>query len=174
MFLLKYVFKVVRLLNSEVSAGAMAAAAAMGVMLGFFPVVGLQWWVVLFAGLFFRINLTMMFFSASCFKLLLLALGGVFDRLGCILLESAALRGGWIRVLHAPLLAWCDLDNSVSLAGTLIGVLSAVPVFVVVFVAVRFYRYRLEDAVSRWRLITFLKGLKIYKLYRRFSSPFEA
>jgi uncharacterized protein (TIGR03546 family) len=172
MLILKYVFKFVRLLNSETSVKSLAVALTLGMVLGLVPFLTLHAICVLLVCLVFRVNLTAMLLSMAVFKLAALAAQWPLHRLGVFLLEDERYIEVWRFLYNSPVLSFCMLNNSIVLATTLAAAVLLLPVFLLSCAAVKIYRSRVQGAVAKSRVVTGFKTFKLYKLYRRLSSPF--
>ena len=171
MFLLRTLFKLFKVMNSETAAESLAAALALGAFLGFVPLASLQGVLVLLVVLFLRVNVTLALVTMAVTTLLAGALETTLHGLGVALLEREGLRGLWSAVDANALLGATRLTNSVVLGGTLVG-LAALPVVGLLGLAfVRLYRDRVEGWVLRSRALTFLRGLRIVQLYRSVTQP---
>lgn len=171
MIVLKFLFKFVKLLNSETSTRSLAFAFALGMALGLVPFLSPQGAGLLCVVLFLRVNLTTTLVSFGIFRLLALAFTGALDAAGTGLLASEGLRGLWAGLDGAGLLAAFSLNHSVSLTGTLAAGLLFAPAFFGFRAFVRFYRVRLRERVAKSRALAFFKGLKIVRLYRLVTTP---
>lgn len=172
MFLVRTLFKLFKVMNSETAAESLAAALALGTFLGFVPLASAQAVLVLLVVLFLRVNVTLTLVTALGTGILARALEPSFHGLGVALLERDGLRGLWTTVEGNALLGATRLTNSVVLGGTVLG-LVALPVAGALGLAfVRLYRDRVEGWVLRSRLVGFLRGLRIVQLYRSLTQPF--
>jgi uncharacterized protein (TIGR03546 family) len=171
MAVLKLVFNLVRVLNSETSAAAIGAALALGFALGLIPVLSLQWGLLLLVLLFFRVNLTVALASFGLFKLASIGLNGPIDALGVSLLEAEGLRPVWSAFFQSPLLWLFQTHNSVVLGSTAAALALGIPVFAAATFLVRQYRRGVEDWLSNSRVAAAFNGLRVVQFYRRVVSP---
>ena len=172
LFVLRSVFKLFKVMNSETAAESLAAALALGTFLGFVPLFSLQGVVVVLAVLFLRVNVTLALATMLATTLLAGVLEPTLHGIGIALLEREGWIGLWTAVDGSAVLSAMRLTNSVTLGGTLVGAAALVPVGLAGLAFVRFYRDRVEGWILRSRLFTFLKSLRIYSLYRTLTSPF--
>jgi uncharacterized protein (TIGR03546 family) len=168
---LKLLFNLVKVLNSETSTVAISAAFALGMALGIIPILSLQWAVLVLAVLFFRVNLTVALASFGLWKLAAIGLNGPLDSVGTSLLETEGLRGLWTALANNPVLWLCRLNNTVVLGSTVAAKVLAVPVFFLSWFLVDRYRRNVEEWVAKSRLAAWFTGLRVVHLYRRFVSP---
>ncbi len=171
MLVLRFLVKLVRLLNSETSANSIALAFALGMFLGLVPLLTLQGIAVLMVVLFFRVNLTAALFTLALFKLAGLALRGPFDALGCSLLEKPSLLGLHTWLYNSPLSA-CSLNHSITLAATVTGLLLVAPVFFISRALINAYRTTINERMAQLGIVNAFRGSRIYKLYEWLDSPY--
>jgi uncharacterized protein (TIGR03546 family) len=169
---LRFIVRFVKLLNSETSSTALGLAFALGLFLGFVPFATLQAFAALAVVLFVRVNVTAAFVTFGAAKLLALALGPTFDRLGVSLLESEALAGLWTLLYDSPLY-FCRLHHSVTLGGTVAGLVLFVPVFLASRFLVDLYRKRVDEGLAQSRILTLWRGSRLYRIYTWIDSPYQ-
>lgn len=172
MLLLRLLFKAIRVLGSETSASSLAAAFALGLFTGLVPWISLQAALVLACVLLLRVNLTAWLVSTLLGKLLAAALVGPLDALGARLLEDEGLRSLWTSLTHDPVLGFLSVGDSVALGGTLVGLASLVPAFLLGRLAVRAYRSHVEGRLAASPLGRALGGLRVVSLYQKLTRPF--
>lgn len=162
---LSQLFKLIRFLNSETTAGALAGAFALGLFLGLVPISTAQGLLGLLALLFLRVNISACLFSMGLFKLLSLALNPAFDALGRRLLEAEGLRGLWTFVSNSGLSAFM-LHNSVALGATLVAALAGPSFFFLGRALILRYRDVVGPRLGQSRLALAVRGSTLYRLYR--------
>jgi uncharacterized protein (TIGR03546 family) len=172
MGILRIVFKFVRLLNSENSAESVAIALALGMCLGLMPLLSPQALAVVFLCLVFRVNITALLVAMGMGKLGTLVLALQMDQFGIMLLERQNLVGIWTFFYNSPVLSYCLLNNSIALTGTLAAIGLFIPVVIIATLLIKQYRNFLQPLIARSKIATMFKGFKLFRLYRRFSSPF--
>ena len=113
--LLKQIFGLLKLLNSETGTNQIASGIAAGFILGMTPALSLQSFIVFALALVFRIQLGAMLLAAFFFAFPAFLFDPVFDSVGQALLESESLKGLWTSMYNAPLLPFTRFNNSNSL-----------------------------------------------------------
>ncbi len=172
MFVLKFFFRLLKVMNSETSPASLAAAFALGALLGVLPLATLQAVLVLCVILFFRVNLT-----ATLATLLLARATAPLYReqlhdIGYALLENPAREEFWRTLTNHSVLSFANLGHTVTLGATLVGFLAVLPLWALGFYVVRGYRNHLESRIVNSGPFRYLRGLKIVTLYRTFSRAF--
>ncbi len=165
MIALKPIFNLLKLLNSETTAGAIAAAFAVGLVLGLVPASTPQFALVAVAVLFLRVNLSACMVATGLFKLVAIAASPALDRLGRTLLEAEGLRGLWTALANSDASIFM-LHNSVTLGATLASAALFLPTFFLFRWAVGRYRDVVGERLAQSRIAMLIKSLKVYRLYR--------
>lgn len=173
MILLKSIVKLLRLLNSETSANAIAFAVALGMFLGLVPFLTLQSFLALVVVMFFRVNMSACVFSTFLFWPVSALAHGPLDMAGVALLEAPGLEWLWTALYNSPLY-WLRTHEAVTLASTLVGLGLFVPVYLVGRLGVYVYRKRLGQWWVSLPFVAALRASRLYRLYLRLDSPFGA
>lgn len=169
----KTILKLVKLLNSETSANALAAAFSLGMFLGFVPLLSLQGLLAIAIVLFLRVNVMAAFLSFFVFWGVSKALEGPFDALGVALLESPSLVGLWTGLYNAPVLSMMGTNHSVSLGSTLVAAALLAPFFFAARGLIRKYRVRFNERWTSFGAANAFRGSWVYRIYSWFDSPFH-
>ena len=172
MFLLRFVFRLLKVMNSETAPRSVGAAFALGAMLGLFPLGTLQAWVTIAVVLFLRVNITATIATFLVVRAAAPLYRDALHGLGTSLLENESLEGLWRSLTNHPATSLMDLGHTVTLGGTLTGLVLFVPVWMLGSLAVRAYRHKLEDRIVNSGPVRYLRSLKIVSLYRTLTSPF--
>jgi uncharacterized protein (TIGR03546 family) len=171
---LKFLVKFVKVLNSETSAGSLAAAIVLGMVLGLVPFLTLQALLALLVVLFFRVNIAAALLGFALFKLASLPLGSFFHAVGSGLLEKESLFGFWTWMYNAPLLSLMNTNHSVTLGATLVAFFLAPLLFLLSKLLINQYRERFNEWFAQLGIVTAFRGSKLYQLYQWIDSPFGA
>lgn len=163
--ILKQLFSFIQLLNSETGHNQIAAGVALGLVLGFSPILSLQAILVLIAVFIFRVQIGAAFASAFFFKFVAFLIDPVADPIGQRILEAPSLTPLWTELYHMPLVPMTRFNNSIVMGS---GVLS-LALLPFVFWAARSgtLRYR-ATVVARFKeskLWRFWVGTKFYNWY---------
>ena len=166
---IKFVQSLVKALNSEGTPGQVAAGMTLGACLGLTPLFSLHNVVVIGVIFFFRVSVpgaTLGWLIATPIGFLL---DPLFDRVGLVLLtEVDLLRGIWIWLYNAPLLALGNPTNTI-VAGSLVVWLGiSLPLFLALRWAIGKYRDKVYARYRDARLFRALRASKLYNLYRLF------
>lgn len=168
-WIVKLVQSLVKALNSEGTPGQVAAGMAVGACLGLTPLISLHNLLVVGAILFFRVSVPGAMLGWLIFTPVGFALDPLFDSIGTALLaDTSALRGLWIRLYNAPVIALGNPTNTIVLGSVVFWVVAALPTFVAMRWAVGRYRATIYERYKDAKLFRALKASKVYGLYRLF------
>ncbi len=165
--LLKQIFGLLKLLNSETGTNQIAWGVAAGFVLGMSPTLSLQTFLIFLLILIFRIQAGAAFLSAFFFKFIAYLLDPVFASAGATVLEMPSLRGLFTTMYNMPLVPLTRFNNSIVMGS---GVTAVVMMPVVFFVS-RFLvvKYR-EKIVKRYQETKFWKAVKATAFYKWYAS----
>ncbi len=161
--LLKQIFGLLKLLNSDTGTNQIAAGVAAGFILGMSPMLSLQAIILLVLCLFLRIQLGMMFISAFFFSFIAFLLDPVFDQFGRMILEMAALQSLWTTLYNLPLVPFTRFNNSIVMGAAIVG--AVLFPFIFIFSKHLVHRYR-EVVVARFKDTKFWKAVKATSLFQ--------
>jgi len=160
----KWPRRLFRILNSELTPTQIAIGVLFGMFAGFVPL-GPNTVMLLALALLVRCSFSATLLSLAVFKLIAWPLAPVSEDVGrAALTNLTALDSLWRAIVHAPVLAWMELSRYVVFGGYLIGMIIAVPVFVLVRRFVQTYRTSLLTFLEERRPIRALQGRE--RLYR--------
>jgi len=173
--IIKLIRAIVKVLNSEQAVHEIGLGFVLGMCLGVAPFKAVYALFVLLAFLIIRCNLAAVFLALLVFKpLALLALDRASNALGAWLLSTGGVSDAIGRLSHAPILAWLELNNTVSLGGIVLGWILAVPAYVLIVVLVGRYRRRVTEE-KRAAMRRHLKKYWLFRIaYFIFVGPLQA
>lgn len=160
--LLKQVFGLLKLLNSETGQNQIAAGIAAGFILGMSPSFSIQTLLVFLCLFVFRIQMGMAFLSAFFFKFVAWILDPAFHAVGSAVLEMPALFSLWTHLYNMPIVPLTRFNNSVVMGSGIVAILFAPVVFFVGRTLVVKYR---ETVVARFKQTKAWKALQATSLY---------
>jgi uncharacterized protein (TIGR03546 family) len=161
--ILKQIFNLLKLLNSETGTNQIAAGVVCGMILGFAPGLSLQTLLVFACVFFFRIQIGAAFGTAIFFKMLAYPLDPVFHQVGTQVLEMEALHPTFVTLYNMPIIPLTRFNNSVTMGAGVLALLLAVPMFFLSKVLIRKYR---EQVVARFRNTKVWKVVQATSLYK--------
>lgn len=166
-FLLKQIFSLLNLLNSDTGHNQIAAGIACGLILGFAPVFSLQTILVFLLLFFFRIQIGAAFLAAAGFKFIAYLLDPVSNAVGMWALELDALKPLYTELYNMPIVPLTRFYNSIVMGAGLISIVLAIPIFFISRSLILTYRAQI---VARYQQTKFWKALKATKFYGWYSK----
>lgn len=168
--LFKQIMSFFKMLNSDTGTNQLAAGLALGVVLGFAPILSLQGLLVIIIIFFFRVQMGAAFLSAFFFKLVAFLVDPLADKLGRAVLESEGLRPTFVELYNMPLIPLTRFNNSIIMGSGLISLILVLPLFFVFKNLIIKYR---ETVVARFRQSKIWKAWSattVYKLYSKYQD----
>jgi len=126
---LKQLFALLRLLNSDTGTNQIAAGVACGLILGFAPMLSLQALLVFVCMFLFRIQIGAALTSAFFFALVAWVFDPVSHAVGSVILEAEALQPLFTSLYNMPLVPLTRFYNSVTMGAGVVSILLAPLVF---------------------------------------------
>ena len=162
--------KLLKALSSEASPWSLAWGIALGMMLGFTPLLSLHNIVLVLIAFTFRVNLSFFFLSFAVCSGLAYALDPLFDFVGEWLLTASSLQGLWFALYELPLARLAQFNHTITLGSVAVSLLFIVPVlFIARFVIVN-YRSRIQKRIEKLPLVQLIKGTKFWATYQKVSG----
>lgn len=161
--ILKQIFSLLKLLNSDKGANSLAAGVVCGMFLGFTPSLSPQTLIIFFLIFFLRIQIAMALLSATLFKLAAFPLDPLFHSLGAWALELESLRNFYTTLYNTPLAPLTRFNNTIIMGSALIAVILSIPVFLCSRWLISKYR---DKIVARYQNSKFWLGFKTTRFYQ--------
>jgi uncharacterized protein (TIGR03546 family) len=167
----KYLAKILKILNSEISPNQVAAGFAFGALLGLVPAKGLMPVVLFLVALVVNINLVMVMLGAALFKILSYAVDPAANQLGHQLLSQvSALQPLWTQLYNMPLVPYTRFNNTIVMGSLVIGLVLFIPLFFLAKWALVQYRTRYRQRVMQLKLVQIFKTSTFFRLYQTFQG----
>lgn len=169
-YLLRQMFELVRLLNSDTGTNSIAAGIACGLILGFAPVFSLQTVLVILVLFLFRIQVGAALVSAFFFAFAAWVLDPLHHAVGVALLESEALTPLFTALYHMPLVPLTRFYNSVTLGAGVVSLVLAPFVFLLSRRLIDTYRVTVVARLREMKLWKLWRATPVYKWYQRYAE----
>jgi uncharacterized protein (TIGR03546 family) len=169
-FLLKQIFELIRLLNSDTGANQIAAGVAFGLILGFAPAFSLQTVFVIFCLFFFRIQIGAALVASFFFALVAWLLDPVSHRVGTAILEMEELRPLFTIMYNMPLVPLTRFYNSIVMGAGVVSIALAPVIFMLAKWGVNKYRATVLARFENTRPWKAWKATPIYKWYHTYDQ----
>lgn len=165
--LLKQLFNLFKLLNSDKGENQLAAGVACGLILGFAPGFSLQTVLVIVILFFARIQIGAALSCAFFFSVIAWVLDPVFDSVGQVALELEGLKGLYTTMYNLPIVPFTKFYNSVVMGSLIISVIAFPFVFFISKKLIVKYR---DTVVKKFQQTKFFKALKATSFYKWYAK----
>ena len=169
-FLLKQIFGLLKLLNSETGHNQIAAGIACGLILGFAPAFSLQTVLVILILFFFRIQIGAATVAAFGFSFIAYLLDPVSNSIGMTVLEQESLKPMFTTLYNMPIIPLTRFYNSLTMGAGVISFALAIPVFFLSKALIIKYRELVVARLQRTKFWKVLQATAFYKWYATYSS----
>ena len=165
--ILKQIFGLLKLLNSETGQNSLAAGIAAGFVLGMTPALSLQSLLVFLCIFAFRVQMGMAFLSAFFFAFVAWILDPVFDSVGSSILDMPSLHGLFTTMYNMPIVPLTRFNNSIVMGSGVMTIILSPVVYVVSLKLILKYR---ATVVARFKQTKFWKAVKATSFYNWYYS----
>lgn len=168
--ILKQLFNLFKLLNSDTGENQLAAGIACGIILGFAPGFSLQTVLVITLIFFLRIQMGAAFTSAFFFKIIAWMLDPLFDSVGRVILEVGTLKGLYTTMYNLPIIPFTKFNNSVVMGALIISIVLFPILFIISKLMIVKYRNTIVKKFQETKFFKALKATKFYKWYAKYDE----
>lgn len=171
MILLKYLSKLIRILNDKTDPREIAGAVALGAMVGLLPGFKLLSLLIFLVIFLVNVNLSSALLAVVLFKPLGFILDPLAHHIGVLLLVKLTfLKPLWTFLYNIPLVPFTRFNNTVVLGSLVIGILLFIPLFLLTKKGIVKYREEWREKVNKLKIVQVLKASKLYNIYIKISS----
>lgn len=158
--------KLLKALNSDSSPWQIAFGLTLGMVMGLTPILGLHTLLLLFAVLFFRINLSSFLFAWALFALFTLPLDAVMSSIGESMLTTESLIPFWTLLYGSTFGQLTQFYHTLTLGSLILSLLlSPFILFLSQYLVIQ-YREKVKNWIDKIKLVQFIKGTHLYRLYQ--------
>ena len=168
--ILKQIFNLFKLINSDTGENQLAAGIACGFILGFAPGFSLQTVLVITMIFFLRIQMGAAFTSAFFFKIIAWMLDPLFDSVGKVILEIGSLKGLYTTMYNLPIIPFTKFNNSVVMGAMIISIILFPVLYVLSKLMIIKYRVTVVKRFQETKFFKALKATKFYKWYAKYDE----
>lgn len=168
--LLKQIFNLLKLLNSDTGTISLSSGIALGFVLGMSPFLSLQGLLIIIFCLFFRVQLGALFVSSFFFSFAAYLLDPMFHAIGTKLLTDPSLKGLWTTLFNMPLLPLTRFNNTIVLGAGVLGFALTPVVFILSNILIKKYRELIVERIKNTKLWKAVKATSLFKWYHKYDS----
>jgi uncharacterized protein (TIGR03546 family) len=169
-FLLKQLFALIRLLNSDTGTNQIASGVACGLILGFAPALSIQTFIIIFLLFFFRIQIGATTISAFFFSFIAWILDPIHNLIGIKILESESLHPLFTHLYNIPILPLTRFYNSIVMGSFAVSLVLAVPVFFLSQILIQKYRTKVLAQIQKTNVWKTLQATSLYNWYLKYKQ----
>lgn len=167
--MLRTLAKLLQVLNSETEPRQITLGLALGMVMGFTPMLTLHNLFVLLLVLILRVNLSAFLLGLGVFSALAYALDPAFHALGLAVLQAEPLQAMWTDFYNTTWGRLEHFNNTVVMGGLIVSIALFVPVVLTGNRLVMHYRMHVPAWFKDNRIVTALKGSRFYEVYQSIS-----
>lgn len=169
-FLLKQLFSLIRLLNSETGEQQISTGIALGFILGMTPAISIQTILVFICLFVFRIQIGMAFLSAFFFAFIAWILDPLFHAVGSFILQLPALQGFFTSLYNMPIIPFTRFNNTIVMGSGVIAILLSPFVYLIGKSLVIKYRVVVVERYQQTKLWKTIKATSLYQWYYSYDK----
>ena len=168
--ILKQLFSLIKLLNSDTGTNQIAAGISCGLILGFAPMLSLQALLVFICMFLFRIQIGAAFVSAFFFAFIAWIFDPVSNAVGSSILEIETLRPLFTSMYNMPLVPFTRFYNSITMGAGVVSLMLTPLVYVFSKRLILSYRVNVVARFSNSRLWKMWAGTTLFKWYTTYEK----
>ncbi len=168
--ILKQLFALLKVLNSDTGENQIAAGVACGLVLGFSPFLSLQTLLIIAVLFFFRVQIGMALTSSFFFKMVAYLFDPVFDKIGTLVLELKALEGIFTTLYNLPIIPYTKFYNTIVMGAGVLSILLFPVIFLVSKNIVVKYRVVIVERFRESKVWKVIKATSLYKWYAKYEQ----
>jgi len=168
--ILKQIFSLIKLLNSETQTSQIAAGVSFGFILGMTPALSLQSLLIFTLCLIFRVQLGAMFVSIFFFSFIAFILDPIFHSAGLVVLQMDALHSTFTTLYNLPIIPMTRFYNTLVMGSGVISIIMAPFIFVISKVLIIKYRISVVERFKDTKFFKALKATSFYKWYYKYDN----
>ena len=171
--LLKQIFGLLKLLNSDTGVNQIAMGVVCGLILAFAPTFSIQTIFVIFIIFFFRIQIGAAFIAMFFFAIPALLLDPLFHIIGSYFLEIVALKGVYTFLYNAPIIPFTKFNNSIVMGALISSFFLSPFVFLGTKKLIIKYRVVVLEKIKQTKFFKALKATSLFKWYAKYDQLYK-
>jgi uncharacterized protein (TIGR03546 family) len=171
--LLKQLFGLLKLLNSDTGTNQIAAGIAAGFILGMTPSFSLQTILLILLILIFRIQIGAVFLSAFFSAFFAYLLDPVFISVGNVVLEMDALKDLFVTLYNMPIVPFTRFNNSLVMGSGIVAFALSPIIFILAKFLIQKYREKVVARLSETKFWKALKATSLFKWYYKYDKLYN-
>jgi uncharacterized protein (TIGR03546 family) len=168
--ILKQLFALLKLLNSDTGENQLAAGVACGLVLGFAPAFSLQTLLIFILLFFFRIQMGAAFTMAFFFAFIAYIFDPIFHDVGVMILEMDALQSTFVTLYNLPIVPFTKFYNTVVMGAGVVSIILAPIIFIISKKLIIKYRVTVLAKIQETKFFKAMQATSFYKWYAKYQE----
>jgi len=168
--LLKQIFQLLKLLNSEKGTHQIAWGISLGFVLGMTPSFSLQTVLVFLILIIFRVQFGAAMVAAFFFKFMAFLLDPVFNSVGQAVLSMDGLKPTFTTLYNMPIVPLTRFYNTIVMGSGVLSLALAPVIFFLSLYMVEKYREKVFRRFQQTKFFKFLKTTALYNFYLKYDE----
>jgi len=168
--MLRMIANLLKVLNSDAAPSQISLAFGFGLLSGLLPFFSPLSLLVVFLVFLLRVNLSSYILSTAFFSGIAYLLDPLLHRIGIALLTAAPVKGLWTTMYNTTLWRLQHFNNTVVMGSMAFGLLSFMPLVLLMNALIRRYREHVMMWVRKTRFMQAFTASKLYHIYSRVSG----
>ena len=169
--MLNYIVNFIKSLNSNSKPSQIANSFCIGMILGFMPKNNVLWYLLFIFFAFVRINKAGYYIMLAIVSLFAFLLDLLFDMIGYWFLNLEFLRPVFAFLLDVPFVGFTKFNNTVVMGSFLFSILIYIPLYVLFFFGVKFWRKTIAPKFNDSKILKALYKIPVVgKLTQKISQ----
>ena len=171
--LLKQIYNLIKLLNSETGTNQIAAGFAAGFVLGMTPLFSLQSLLIFICLFLFRMQIGAPSLSAFFFAFIAYILDPLFHSVGSAVLETPSLQGLFTTLYNMPIVPLTRFNNSIVMGSGIVSLLLTPVVFMVGQKLIVRYRIVIVERFKQTKIWSAFRATSLFQWYNNYGKFFH-
>jgi uncharacterized protein (TIGR03546 family) len=161
--ILKQIFALLKLINSETETDQIAWGITLGLVLGMSPFLSLQTFLVFLLIFIFRIQMGAAFLSGFFFAFVAYIFDPIFHLMGFWILHHPSLQATWTTLYNIPLVPLTQFNNTIVMGAGVVTLIACIPSFFLFRFLLKKYR---QTVVAKFKNTKFWKAIEATSFYK--------
>lgn len=153
MFIINWIVKALKALNSNQNPIGVALGISFGVFLGIMPSDNLLWFIVLILTFFIDLNMAIQFVFLGIFKLFNFVFDNLIHNIGYFILTQEKLSPFFTELANTPVIPLTRFNNSMVMGGFVFGLILFVPLTIILVLLIKYYRNTLREKIVNSKIV---------------------
>lgn len=168
--MIEMIAKLLKALNSESNPTQISLAFAMGMIVGFTPLMSMHNLVILFLACILRINFSGFILAVAAFSGIAYMLDPLFMQMGKALLIQESLHPSWTSMYQSDFWRINQFNNTLTLGSLLASLVLFLPAVLLFRILIIKYRVHILSWIKKLKLVQMFQSNQLYKMYQKMSG----